>query len=456
MKNKYSIMIFALIISTIFLSSCGLDLPDESQSSTTPPSTEAPTKVTETTPPTETIVSISTEKVIFEEYEPYLSFGTCAYLLRAEKAFVFDNNIRDGLQAQDKFSETELPAGAVMADLREFRPGTELYPGKTLFLLPDDRCVFFEQSTSNSGETIYNGKPEKEFMRNQEYYYDYYEGEPKVVENYELLPDTPLDPAVAPQNITISVDWNGDGKTDTIKRECADVRKTWDQTVWFTDGATGEKTDITDRFARDMSGEFGGLTDFVMLFRDEKTGRYALIDCFDTCSCDYSIFVYSYDKKSIVSYTEKFGVFVYDDGKMYEDYGSFIFGNLATMRTPLVFDGKNVQTDPTIREFWWLTALKAKENGEAIPGYFSYTLKDVPVEKKTADGYEDAVIPAGIAVFPKFYTWNEDKVRDAGYLYFVLVDGSEYRIAFEQEPYEWTCTFDGVPQEELFRCEWGG
>lgn len=459
MKKKNTTFILILLVVMLLLASCEMDTLRSSQDPTAAQTTATAAETTETTmPPTETTVTISTEKIVFEKDEPYMNVWTCSFLLQKEKAFVFDNSIRDGLQAQAGFTETELPEGTIIADLNEFRPDHELYPGKTLFILPDDRCVFFEQSATDSGEPIFNGKPVKDFMRGQNYDYDYFEAEPKVVENYELLPDTPLDPSVAPKNIVIIVDWNGDGKTDTILRECEDAEKTWEQKVWFTDGATGKKTDITDHFARDDMGEFGGITDTIMLFKDEKTGRYALIDCFDTCSSDYSIFVYSYDKKSIVTYTDYFGTFIYKDGKMYELYGSFIFGNLGSMLTPLVFDGKSVQTDPNVKEFWWLSALKAEENGDAIPGYFSYTLKEVPAEKKTAGGYEEVVIPAGIAVYPKYFTWNDDKAKDAGILYFVLADGSEYRIAFEiANPWEWwVCTFGGVPQGEWFHCSWGG
>lgn len=459
MRNKNTILACILLASMLILASCDLDVLSTSIDSKTPTSVETTMKATETTPaPTEATVPFSTENIVFEEHEPYFNAFSCYYLPQTEKAFVFDNSIRDGLRAQNEFAEVTLPVGTVMADLNELRPDLKLnmYPGKTLFILPDDRCVFFEQSATETGEPIYNGKPAEEFLRSMEYYYDYFEGTPKTVENYELMPNTPLDPSIAPQNIIINVDWNGDGKTDTILRECESANRTWKQKVWYTDGATGKKTDITERFARDQSEEYGGLTDYVMLFRDEKTGRYALIDCFDTCSCDYSIFVYSYDKNTIVTYTETYGVFVYEDGRMYEEYGSLIFGNLGTMRTPLVFDGKSVKTDPSVREYWWLAALVAEENGEAVPGYFSYTLQEVPVEKKTASGYENVVIPSGIAIFPKYYIWNDKEVGDSGTLYFVLADGSEYRIAFEQEPHDWDCTFGGVSQGELFHCSWGG
>lgn len=466
MKKKCLVLILFSLIFSICLASCDLNIRDDSEEPSTTPMTSWTTPYPDITTAAETSVAestttapttpISTEKIVFEKDEPYLDIWRCSFLLQAEKAFIFDNSIRDGLQAQAEFTETELPEGTVMADLNEFRPDNKLYPGKTLFILPDDRCVFFEQSTSDSGEPVYNGKPAKEFLRSQEYYnYDicYYEDEPKVVENYELLPNTPLDPSIAPQNIIINVDWNGDGKTDTILREYANADNTWEQTVWFTDGSTGNKTDITDCFYRDDYAQFNGLTDRVMLLKDEKTGQYALIDSFHILSGDYSIFVYSYDQKSIVTCTYYFGFFAYENGKLYVEYGSFIFGNRGAMRMPLVFDGKNVQMDPTIKEFWWQTALQAEENGETIPAYFSYTLKEVPVEKKIADGYEEVVIPAGIAVFPKYYTWNDDNVRDAGILYFVLADGSKYRISFEVDSW-WDCTFSGVPQDELFFWSW--
>lgn len=471
MIKKCSIIVLSLMIAMIFASACGRVQVETTKSPATSSSAEtttksttkvtdkvtaeATTKATETTLPTETSTEISTGRIVFNQDEPYMNVWNCYYLLSGEKAFVFDNDIRDGLLAEDEFVETELPAGTVLADVQTFRPELILYPGKTLFILPDDRCVFFEQSASDSGEPIYNGKPVNEFYTGEKSYFEYYDGTPKRVENYELLPDTPLDPSIAPQNIIVNVDWNGDGVTDIIMRECADANDTWEQTVWYTDGASGSKTDITDRFATDVSGEYPGFTNKVMLFQDEKTGRYALIDSFDLCSSDFCTFVYFYDEESIVTYTETGGIFTYEDGQMYSDNDSFIFGNCRMMRTPLIFDGTSVQPDPSASEFWWASAWEAKDNGEKIPRYFTYTMKDVTVEKQTGGGYERAVIPTGNAVFPQYYTWNDNETRDAGYVYFVLADGSEYRIAFETEADDWSCTFGGVAQEELFYCSWG-
>lgn len=453
MKKKILVPVLIIMTAIFFLTSCNETEKDDAKDSTIAPLTETTQKITEaTTTPT---VPISTQQVVFEEYELDLNVYTCNYLLQAQKAFVFDNDASDGLQMQEKFTEIQLPEGTVLKSFDSIRAELDPYPGTMLFMLADGRCVFFDQGISEDGKPLYNGKLLSDLVGAASYSYFGDEGEPKVVENYELLPDTPLDPSISPRNIIINVDWDGDGKTDIITRERADAQISWEQTVWYTDGATGKKTDITDRFARDISEEYIGLTDSVMLFKDEKTGRYALIDWLDLCSSDYAIFVYSYDKESLVTYTEYGGIFTYENGIMYEENYGFIFGNCEFIRIPLVFDGKSVKRDPSVREFWWLAAEKAEENGEALPGYFTYTLKDVPVEKKTADRYEDAVIPAGIAVFPKYYTWNDDQVRGAGYLYFVLADGSEYRIAFEQNPKDWSCTFLIVPQDELFYCSWG-
>ena len=200
MKKKNTTFILILLVVMLLLASCEMDTLRSSQDPTAAQTTATAAETTETMmPPTETTVTISTEKIVFEKDEPYMNVWTCSFLLQKEKAFVFDNSIRDGLQAQAGFTETELPEGTIIADLNEFRPDHELYPGKTLFILPDDRCVFFEQSATDSGEPIFNGKPVKDFMRGQNYDYDYFEAEPKVVENYELLPDTPLDPSVAPK-----------------------------------------------------------------------------------------------------------------------------------------------------------------------------------------------------------------------------------------------------------------
>jgi hypothetical protein len=460
-KCTFALIIIALVFM-ICLTSCDLKIRDESKEPMTTPMTLLTTPTPEATTTaaessvTEPSSPISAEKVVFEEYELDLNVFSSNYLLRAQKAFVYDHDVSDGLLAQDEFAEVKLPEGTILQSLDIIRPGLEPYPGKMLFILADGRCVFFDQSISDDGKPIYNGMLLSDMVGGVKFYNLYDEGEPKEVENYELLPNMPKDYTVSAQNIIVNVDWNGDGTDDTITRECASAERTWDQTVWYTDGATGKKTDISDRFARDINDEYGGLTNEAILFLDEKTGEYALIDCFDTCSSDYSIFVYTYDPQTIVKYTERGGIFLFEEGKMYECYPSFIFGSLGTMKTPVIFSGEGLESDPSDKENWWLAAMEARDAGDEIPGYFSYTLKDVPVEKKTADGYEEYVIPAGIAVFPKYYIWNDNEVGDSGYLYFVLADGSEYRIAFEQEPNDWDWTLGGVPQGELFHCAWGG
>lgn len=465
-KCSFALILVALI-PMLFLASCDLDIRDESKRPMTTPMTSWTTPTQEVTPTPEpsaepTVIEpsspISNEKVVFEEDELYFNvFSGANYLLQAQKAFVYDNDVvSDGLLAQNEFTEVKLPEGTIIESLDSIRPGLEPYPDKMLFILADGRCVFFDQTISENGKPLYNGKLLSDILGSTKFYYFGDEGEPKEVENYELLPNMPKDYTVSAQNIIVNVDWNGDGTDDTITRECASAERTWDQTVWYTDGATGKKTDISDRFARDINDEYGGLTNEAILFLDEKTGEYALIDCFDTCSSDYSIFVYTYDPQTIVKYTERGGIFLFEEGKMYECYPSFIFGSLGTMKTPVIFSGEGLESDPSDKENWWLAAMEARDAGDEIPGYFSYTLKDVPVEKKTADGYEEYVIPAGIAVFPKYYIWNDNEVGDSGYLYFVLADGSEYRIAFEQEPNDWDWTLGGVPQGELFHCAWGG
>ena len=461
MKKKYLVLILFFLISTIFFASCDLTVRDDSREPSTTPMTSLTTPKPEATTAAEssaaeTTAPISTEMIVFEEYELDLNAFSCSYLQKTEKAFVFDIDVSDGLLAQDEFDEVQLSEGTILEPLDQMRPGLEPYPEKMLFVLADFRCVFFDQDTSETGKPLYNGKLLSDLVGGMKFYYFGDEGEPKVVENYELLPNMPKDYTVSAQNITVNVDWNRDGTSDTITRECASAHKTWEQTVWFTDGVTAKKTDISDRFARDMNDEYGGLTNDAMLYQDEKTGRYALIDCFDTCSSDYSIFIYTYDPQTIVKYTERGGIFLFEEGKMYKSYGSFIFGNLGLMKVSLVFDGESLEADPSVSEIWWLAAMEARENGDEIPGYFSYTLKEVPVEKKTADGYEEYVIPAGIAVFPKYFEWDDGKTGESGTLYFVLADGSECRIAFEQAPHDWNCTFGGVPQEELFLCSWGG
>ncbi|NLW89737.1 MAG: hypothetical protein GXY43_08500 [Clostridiaceae bacterium] len=467
MMKRIIVLVIAMLIVLSALTSCSVKTPESKQSSeittVAEPSTATPTeKPTEapTEEPTEATTTNPVDEVIVQ-MNPYESL----YLRQEEKAWI-SGFYPDGVLKQEDINETTLPAGTMMIAHSIYRPDSlDPYPGNDVYVLTDGRYVFFDHSTSANGEVLYNGRTLPEFFGSVVWgdlslasWYDFYDGEKKIVENYELLPNTPLDPSIQPQNMVIIVDWNGDGKTDSIVRECPDPNQIWDCTVWYTDGATGTKTDVTDRFFKREWEEFSVFSDYIMLFKDENTGRYALIDTVDTGSADYSVIVYSFDSNDIITYTETWGSFVFENGKMFLQNGGYLFGNVCQVIEPLIFDGTSVSVDESNREVWWVAAYKAKKKGDSLPGTFTYTLTDVSIEKKSGDGYEELIVPGGIAIFPQYYEWNEDEEQKAGYAYFLLVDGSECRSAFRVEDnegnYYWS--INGTDQRELFFCLWGG
>lgn len=460
MKKRRILMIAVCVVMASMLSSCDkgdVNTPDSSVESTTNSTAMSEkSEKSETSEPSktsETSKSQSEPTIFFEDWELNIDSSGSVYLKADESVWVIDDDVHDGLSSTDEPYIDQLSIGTVMLPLANDQTSTDDISDNMLFLLTDGRCVYFEETDSVNGDILLNGKTESDLFGPYNDFVEYfYEDPEKVVEN-ELLPNTPLEPAIAPQNITMNVDWNGDGVTDSIRRECADPDRTWEQSIYYTDGATGVITDITDRFAGDISMEYVGLTDDPLLYWDEETHTYALIDCFDVCSSDYAVFVYTYDPETIVSYRETGGYFVFEDGNLFVDIGSFIFGNLRSIRVPAVFDGKSLDFDPSVQEYWWVSALGVKENGDALPGYFSYTLTEVSVEKKTDEGYEAYTIPAGIAVFPLYYT---DDKNGEGFLYFLLADGQQYRAAYTCEANYYTYLFGGIDQEELFLCRWGG
>jgi hypothetical protein len=451
MKKIKVMFIIACVVMLTMLSSCDLRTvrtPDLQVKYTTNSTTSSETSET-----SETAEPRTAPPVFFEEWELNTDPYGSVYLKADETAWVIDEDIHDGLCAMNEPYKDQLSIGAVMLPLDNVSTSTDKISDNMLFLLPDGRCVYFEETDSENGDILLNGKPASEFICPYYEDYEYIYTIPENVVEYEILLNTPLDPAIIPQNITVNVDWNGDGMLDTIRRECANPDWTLEQSIYYTDGATGVITDISDRFVRDDSMYYGGLTDDVLLYRDEKTNSYALIQCFDVCSCDYVIFVYTYDPETIVSYSETGGYFVFEDGNLFVDISSFIFGNGCSIQVPAVFDGKSLILDPGVQEYWWSSAFGVNENDDALSGFDSYTLKDVSVEKQTAEGYEAYTIPAGIAIFPLYYTDDEN---GEGFLYFLLADGKEYRAAYTYKEGSFQYLFGGIDQEELFWCSWGG
>lgn len=483
MIKKSMILLFALLLAASLLSSClGTNIreteerPEEVTVESTAAESAAPTReptegsataatetaeATESTDVTEFPIDhieatqtvppeVSTEAVFLEDWELYMEFRNCSYLKNDESTWVFDGNADDGLLAGDVFMRTQLPVGTILLDLSTVLSKQDVFPGKTLFLLTDGRCVFFEQSTTEDREPVYNGKAESDFFGNSIREPDIDPVEIRAVRDHELLPETPLDPSIKPQNITAKVDWNGDGKVDTIKREIADASAGWPQVIRYTDGATGKTTDITDRFAEDY------LSDQVMLISGGTDDRPALVDSYETDGSDHRIFIYTYDPGTIVS-SEVIhnAAFVYEDREMFLDTASFLFGNISDHRIPVLFDGKTLLSDPDVPEIWWKEALIAK-NQDGFSRYFSYTLTGVPVEKKTSGGFVEDVIPIGIAVFPQYYYWDEDNVGGSGYVHFLLADGTECRMAFEFDTEYDSYWFGNDPQWELFHTPWAG
>ena len=474
MTKKTLIMLFTLLLTVSLLASClGTNIretedrsddtsaeatektADPTDGTTTASATETtePTPATENTEPMDATLAVPadvlTETVVFDEYELQIGYWNASYLKKAESAWVFDEDVLDGLLAGAVFSRTELAVGTVVLNLNDIRPEPEVFPGKTLFYLADGRCVFFEQTTTEDRERVYNGKSESDFFGASSWD-DYSPVEKKPVKNYELLPNTPLDSSTQPQNIMVKVDWNGDGKVDTIKREIADASAGRPQVIRYTDGKSGKTTDITER----IDGQY--LSDNVMLLSDGTDNQPALVDCYDVASSDYEVFIYTFDPVKIVSLEVIHNAaFVYEDGELFIDTNSFLFGNLSGHRTPVLYDGKTLVNDPDAREIWWKEALSTKKEG-GLSRYFTYTLTEIPVEKKVSGGFEKGVVPSGVAVFPQYYYWDDDNAGITGYVHFLLADGTECRSEFEYDTEYDNYWFGNDPQWELFYTPWAG
>jgi hypothetical protein len=251
------------------------------------------------------------------------------------------------------------------------------------YKLFDGRLVSFAMSRDENGTVTLNGKKLSDFFVGHQDIYDPSVTDPEewtppvIEEEGILLPMTPLDSQY--QNLTIKVDWNGDGKEDTFRRECPDPEHLWEQTVTYTDGATGETTDITEKTAIDGRDEHVGFSNSIFLYLDES-GKPVLLDVYDDYSCDYCTAAYTYDPDPLISYTGA-DVFSIIDGKVYLFSGIYLFGNNVTGTIcPATFDGKAFYPVATNIDLYFDLNENAEKDGEDLPNFFTCPIREVYVE----------------------------------------------------------------------------
>lgn len=319
----------------------------------------------------------------------------------------------------------------------------------TIFVLVDGRCVTFDISSGEDGELRVNGYPVEEILGRvtRSDYPDWTEkeeGELRAMEGPEW--------DVIYKVLTITTDWNEDGVKDSFRRELENYYDGPNDKLIFTDGATGESTDVTDCLTGPDDGKYEILTAGAFLYEDQD-GNRMIIDSYDYCSEDYATYVYTYDPEKFIVKQEFEGVFNIVDGEMILECDSIIFGNLNTMIYPVTIeDGQFIVADGST-EIYWQESWKMDPDSSAYPNIYSCTLQDITAEKIIGDAIKTITIPVGVAIFPLYTVVDES---GAGVLYFRTVADGNCQISYVLEDNGWNPLFGGKEQKDLFWCAFGG
>lgn len=369
------------------------------------------------------------------------------YLKMDQEAQLRDMQAADGILLEDLGTITLL-AGTVLTPLQTSGELSSNLSSDNVFVLIDGRCVTFDMSTDEDGGLRVNGYPAEKVLGSATHpsYPDWIEKEEGQLRAMEA-PEW----GVVYHVLTISTDWNEDGVKDTFRRELDDDYEGSNGTLIFTDGATGESTDVTDRLIG-PDGDYNEiLTEGVFLYED-RDGNRMIMDSFDVCSSDYSTFVYTYDPEKIIVMQEFAGVFDIEDGEMFLERGSTIFGNLENMIYPVtIADGQFTVAEKST-ELYWQASWNMDSDSE-YPNIYSCTLQEITAERMIGDAIQTFTIPAGMAIFPLYTVVDES---GAGVLYFRTVTDDNCQISYMLEDNGWNPLFGGLEQRDLFWCAFGG
>ena len=373
------------------------------------------------------------------------------FLLSEQDVKMIDVQVADGIVAED-LGSLSLTAGTILVPLdAQHKPSMELTKD-TIFVMLDGRCVTFDMTVGQEGEPRFNGLAEANIL-GRRVYSEY--KEMVVKETGELLAMEEPDPNLTVMVLTISTDWNEDGVKDTFRRELIEGSEEQSGTLIFTDGATGEATDVTQYCGTRDNGFFDVLTNGAYLFEDEE-GNRMILDSFDVCSGDVSTFIYTYDPETILAQAEIYGDFDVDHGELFLLRNSTVFGNLEQMIYAVTIEEGDFRVWDKSMELYWAENRDVVEPASSTPSVFTCALQELTAERITGDVVETIKIPAGVAIFPLYTILDESGV---GVLYFRTLADGDCQISYCNYEYGESAsevTFGGKAQTDLFWCAFGG
>ena len=373
------------------------------------------------------------------------------YLLSPQEVTVVDDSIVDGITDSVIGPKTRIPGGMIALPMDTAGNIVSEIDQETLFVLLDGRCVRFDVGTTSDGALLLNGLSIDKILgrRVADELYRKMDVQPEG----ELLAMVEPDPDVSYEILTLRTDWNDDGKEDTFRREALSDSPTTSGTLSFTDGATGQTTDVTSLCGTTDDGYTYALTSNTFYY-DDGTAMKAIIDWVYVMDGDAESYIYTYDEENILHLEKIEGRLTLEDGAMQLLERSRVLGNLEDMIVPVTFDSQSIVVSTCGIATYWKANYDAVRDASILPEFYSVTLQDITAEKEI-DGQIDVVsIPSGVAIFPIYTIENED---GTGYFYFRTLEQGECRLQYTAPADEpWNVTFREASQTEIFWCGFGG
>ena len=359
------------------------------------------------------------------DYFASVMFNGAGYLLSDVRAVLCDADVSDGISDTEDGTVIRLSGGTVLMPVWESDDLIGVFSPGLRWVTMDGRCIRVNATINADGTVLFEGKEAKDLFSNAAastsafYGTSNFDVASDVTAVREVYPMQPADHSQSYREIVIRVDWNGDGKEDCFDRKYRIIQngRFYDPQVIYTDGATGETTDITDKFSTTTNGEPDVFSDSIFLYRSED-GRYALIDTLDQYDGMNMIRtrIYHFGAKSLLVTEDVDGQYESIDGKSYIQTPAEVFGFGFAVRKEV-----EVQDDFSIRI---QSDLQTYVNSSPGAIAFTYAFAEAYAEKKNGSQWEQTLVPAGIAIFPDRLEMSD---ADKGYIYYVTYDGTQYR-----------------------------
>lgn len=368
------------------------------------------------------------------------------YLKAAVSAAVVDSDVTNTLPGEGEGETAALSAGTVLYPANPDPMEILIFTEDMDFITYQGVRVHINTAAASDGSLLFDGKGVADifggaFERIDEIAANYQQTED--VDEIIMKPWEALDPHAFYKKIIVRLDWNQDGIDDEI---CQINDDTVSNTLTFTDGKTGEVTDlyalilVPENYNPDMSNHdtVGLKLDWTSLVVQNSKGEFGILSSIYYDDSGYITYAFRYDHDTLIACKEIGRAFKYQDGQInYHPYTNCL-GNQWVMN----------QTADLADDFTFTNLSNTEYYGQSpYATSVVFTKKSVDIDISNGSGYEASTLAPGIIILPDRIETQEDGTT---YLYVTLADGHEGRFTYTTGEGGSPVYIGGVEQTELF------